>query len=400
MSGRTGRLRADADGILAAISLGLLGTAGMFYVNLLPAIVSGLRDALGYTNAQAGYVGSANIYGAAVGALGAVWIVKRVAWKRAEAFALTAMIVLDLISITVTSLPGLVMLRALHGLAGGVSVGVGLAVMARTRVPQRAYGAQFTLQVLLGGLGLMWLPALAARAGAHVLFLSLASLSLVTLLLLPWMAEYPIVAHRSTGPQSSATLPPLAATLLALFLFQAANMALYAFIIPLGRDYGLETPFVSYTLGAADWVAALGSVAAMSLGLRFGRLRPLALAMLVTVPATAAFLRSDVGLVYIVANVATGVAWSFVVPCLFGICAAVDGSGRSAALGGFVSKMGLASGPLLATFVVGSGHYGVLICASVVALVLVSLAAAWPAAVLDRGLEKAATEARPARGAG
>ncbi|HVW67880.1 MAG TPA: hypothetical protein VHB68_02845, partial [Steroidobacteraceae bacterium] len=77
MSTRTGPLRANPDSLAAAVSLGLLGTAGMFYVNLLPAIVSGLRDALGYSNAQAGYVASANIYGAAAGALGAVWIVKR-----------------------------------------------------------------------------------------------------------------------------------------------------------------------------------------------------------------------------------------------------------------------------------------------------------------------------------
>ena len=47
------RLAARPDGIPAAILLGLLGTAGMFYVNLMPAIVSGLRDALGYTNAEA-----------------------------------------------------------------------------------------------------------------------------------------------------------------------------------------------------------------------------------------------------------------------------------------------------------------------------------------------------------
>ena len=37
-----------------------------------------------------------------------------------------------------------------------------------------------------------------------------------------------------------------------------------------------------------------------------------------------------------------------VIPCLIGIASKLDGSGRLATLAGFVSKMGLASGPLLA----------------------------------------------------
>ena len=44
----------------------------------MPALVDGLIEGLGYSNQQAGIVGSANVYGAALGALTAVFIVKRV----------------------------------------------------------------------------------------------------------------------------------------------------------------------------------------------------------------------------------------------------------------------------------------------------------------------------------
>ena len=61
----------------------LLATAGFFYINIMSAIVDGLITALGFANAEAGLVGSANIYGASVGSLCAVFIVRHVRWRPA-----------------------------------------------------------------------------------------------------------------------------------------------------------------------------------------------------------------------------------------------------------------------------------------------------------------------------
>src|SRR3546814_2051198 len=61
--------------------LALVATAGFFYVNIMSAIVDGLVTALGFSNEQAGTVGAANIYGASVGSLIAVLLVRRVRWR-------------------------------------------------------------------------------------------------------------------------------------------------------------------------------------------------------------------------------------------------------------------------------------------------------------------------------
>ena len=50
------------------IFLAFLASAGLFYVNIMPAIVDGLKEGLAFTDRQAGFVASANVYGAAVGA--------------------------------------------------------------------------------------------------------------------------------------------------------------------------------------------------------------------------------------------------------------------------------------------------------------------------------------------
>src|SRR3546814_8740100 len=69
--------------------LALVATAGFFYVNIMAAIVDGLITGLGFSNAQAGTVGAANIYGASVGSLLAVLLVRRLRWRPAL-FALLA----------------------------------------------------------------------------------------------------------------------------------------------------------------------------------------------------------------------------------------------------------------------------------------------------------------------
>ncbi len=377
------RLAMRPDGIPAAILLGLLGTAGMFYVNLMPAIVSGLRDALGYTNAEAGYVAAANVYGASAGALVAVFLVGRMRWKRIQAVALLMLAVMDVASIGVSGLGTLIALRAIHGLFGGVSIGIALAVMARTRVPQRAYGAQFTMQVLLGGVGLMFLPEAAARHGTSVLFVTLGALAIAALAALPFLSDYPDVVLPPTVAPGGRRWMPLAATVGALFLFQAANMALFAFIIPLGRAYGLSLPFIDDALGAANWIAAAGSLSAMWAGDRFGRQVPLLVATVTAVVGTLAFAWSWAPVAFVLANVVTGIAWSFVVPYLFGMCAKFDGAGRAATLGGFCSKMGLATGPLVAPWIIGADRFGILIAWVVAALALCALLAYRPAGLLD-----------------
>src|SRR3546814_13920881 len=84
------------------------------------------------------------------------------------------------------------------------------------------------------------------------------------------------------------------------------------------------------------------------MGTRFGRTRPLLVAMLLSLAGTCGFFWSGRAPVYFIANVGTAITWSFVVPYLFGILSRLDASGRLATLRGFMSKLGLAFGPMLA----------------------------------------------------
>ena len=269
---------APPDGLLAAALLAFLATAGFFYVNIMAALVPGLVDGLGFSQGDAGRIGSLNIYGAAFGALFAVAIVGRVRWRAFAACALIVLMALDAVSILVAKPGTLMALRFLHGTVGGALVGVAYSVFARTRSPDRVFGMLLAVQFGLGGLGVMVLPRLVPVYGHGVLFATLVAFSFVTLLMLPFLDRYP--AGRVARPAASGGVRKglLAATAAALFLFQAGNMALLVYMIPLARDFGLGTGYASTVLGVATWVGIAGCLAVVVFGTRFGRAWPLAIA--------------------------------------------------------------------------------------------------------------------------
>lgn len=381
---------AAPNGEIARVLLAFLATAGLFYVNIMPALVDGLIEGLGFSNREAGLVGSANVYGAAVGAFTAVFIVKRVSWRKAAIALLLGLITIDLVSMLLTSAPALIGTRFVHGCVGGLLVGIGFAVMSRTTEVDRSFGYLLTIQFGLGGLGLIYLPPLVPEFGTAALFLSLIAFSSVTLLMLPFLDDYPprdevAIAAGKRGNRKLAVL-----ALLATFLFQAANMGVYAFAIGIGKHAMLETAFISNALGIAAWAAILGSVLVILMSTRFGRLWPVGTAIVMTAASIWFLHFSNVKpggwetSVFWWTNVVWGIGWAFIISYLLGMCSEFDATGQMAALGGFASKMGLASGPAVAALVVGESNYGLLLNLSVVALVLCLAAMAWPARVLDR----------------
>ena len=66
------------------------------------------------------------------------------------------------------------------------------------------------------------------------------------------------------------------------------------------------------------------------------------------------------------------------------MCAAFDKAGQMAALGGFSSKMGLASGPAVAAMLMSGDNYGWIINVAVVGLVLSIVLMVKPARLLDQ----------------
>ena len=111
---------------------------------------------------------------------------------------------------------------------------------------------------------------------------------------------------------------------------------------------------------------------------------PIMLGIFVTAAATFALHYSFNPLVFWIANIAVGMTWAFSIAYLLGVCSEFDKAGQMAALAGFASKLGLASGPLFAALIVEGGNYEMLINVAVVLLIIAALSTIYPSWLLDR----------------
>ena len=110
--------KASKDGIIVAIFLAFLATAGLFYVNLGGAFLSAFVDGLGISRESAGYITSANKYGAAFGALLATFIVKHIRWRKSACVTLLTLIGVDILSFSLSDPNVLIAVRFVHGTIG------------------------------------------------------------------------------------------------------------------------------------------------------------------------------------------------------------------------------------------------------------------------------------------
>lgn len=377
--------KVDPNGMWARIMLAFLATAGIFYINIMPAVVSGLKEGLAFTSQQAGFVSSANLYGAAIGALAAVFLIKRINWRLWSYSLLLALLVTDGSCLLITEPSVMIVVRFFHGLVGGLLVGIGFGIISRTEEADRTFGYLLFIQWGLGGLGLMYLPELVPHYGTSALFLALMIFTTVTLLMMPLIPDYKVKKqiHKSTN-QVTINKKPIYLNLFAIFLFQAANMGLFAYIIGLGEAKGLSIEFMSPALGAASWVALLGAFLVIVIGTKFGRTLPLVVSILVTALCSWLLHFSQSEQVYLIANVIIGITWAFALPYMFGICSELDKAGQLAAMGGFASKVGLASGPMVGALLLTAEQYNTVINVAVIALILASIVVIMPAKLLDK----------------
>lgn len=377
-------IKVAPNGMAASIILAFLTTAGIFYINIMPAVVNGLKEGIGFSNQQAGFVSSANLYGAAIGALLAVFLVKKINWQRWCYTLLVLLITIDFACVLIESANLMIAVRALHGVTGGLLVGIGFSIISRTAEPDKTFGYLLFIQWGLGGLGIMYLPGLVPDYGTMALFISLVIFSLATLCMMPFLGDYPIPEkHQDKAVKPKVNLMPLTLTLLAIFLFQGANMGLFAYVIGLAKVEGLEIDFISTSLAMASWVALVGPFLVILVGTKYGRTIPIITAIIVTTVCTWLLHYSESQLIYLIANIVIGVAWACVIPYLFGMCSEFDKAGQMAAMGGFASKMGLASGPMVAGLLLGDDNYSAVINIAVVVLILSAIVAFKPAKLLD-----------------
>lgn len=364
--------------LMAAILYSIIATAGLFYVNLGGAFLSAFVDGLGVQRDVAGYIVSANKYGAAFGALLATFVVKKLEWRYVLRRLFFCLIVVDLISTQIQNPQTLILLRFLHGTIGGLSVGFGLSIIARTYNPDKIFGMLLVVQYSFGSIGIWAVPRMVESFGYSAVFAALIIFTIMAILILPLVPNVKKVSVE-TDSLNIFNIPIgkfLFLALVGLFLFQASNMGVADYAFELGKDIGLENTEISNILTIANVISISGGALVYLIGTKFGRTLPLIIGISVSAIFTFLLHYSDNISIYFIANTVTGIAWGFSIPYILGLCSTFDSHGQMAALAGFVSKMGLATGPLIGSLFIIDYGIELIINIAVFSLV-VAMIASW-----------------------
>ncbi len=360
------------DSILNAFFLSILATAGLFYVNLGGSFLSAFVDGLNIQRDVAGFIVSANKYGAAFGGLLAAIFIKKLVWRKSAYILLLLLISIDIISSQISNANLLILIRFLHGSIGGFLVGIGLSVIARTSFPDRVFGMLMVVQYSFGSIGIFTVPRLVDAFGYSAVFFVLITFSIMTLLILPIIPDPKEKENvmNGAGVLSFHSKFLLAICLVSLFLFQASNMGVADFAFELGKDIDLTNNEISNLLTIANIISISGGAFAYLIATRYGRTLPLLIGFSIASLFTYLLNFSDNITIYFIANSVTGITWGFVIPYLLGLAATFDKYGQMAALAGFVSKIGLASGPLIASFLIIDYGFSAIINLATIGLIL------------------------------
>jgi len=117
-----------------------------------PVLIGAMVEVLEFSEAQAGYVISAELLGMLLATFPALYYINRINWRKGIFIALTLMICGGLFSAFIETFQALFISRFLFGLASGFSMAICLSIIRLTSDPDRTFGYWVTGQLVMGAL--------------------------------------------------------------------------------------------------------------------------------------------------------------------------------------------------------------------------------------------------------
>ena len=360
-------------------ALGIYTIGGLFWA-FLPFFVGLKVSTGGFSQTQAGSLGSAYLIGFSVASMTALWWAGRFDWRKLAAVMAAVVIAALLLLARVDGFAPSLMIVPVVGLMMGALWTVAYRIFSGSANPERAfsigivvsYSALALVTFVIGeyvvadfGLG-----GSSYVLGGVVLVLALSAL------LLPRGLES---GGESSGRGSYRPSLPVALALLAILGTSFGFAAVWAFTERIGIDAGFNTSQISPVIASNLLASAGGSVLATVLGMRVGRMLPLFVGMLAILASIVSLATVDSFGTYAAAVAGLGLSIGFVMPYQMGYLAALDRDNRFVLLIAAAQGIGSAAGPFAGGAAADAGGYrllvivaGAVVAASMLAILISS----------------------------
>lgn len=356
--------------VLAAI---LPATIAGTPITVQPAFVQGMTDFHRLSEAQAGYIASAEVTGLMVATVIFAFVSRRLPWRRAYALGLLVMVIGNLVSIFANTPEMLAVCRIVTGIGAGLVTAIGFAAIAETRDPTRNFGWMVASIIGYSAVVLLLMPTLFDLGGYDALLIGYA---LVSLLCLPLV---PSLAHRDTASASVDHAHSRDVRLLSwrgmfgvlsVLVFFVGYAAAWTYMALVGRQAGLPDRQVAYALSISQLFGVAGAMTIVILARRVSDRTQAVGVLSIGAAGIAAFAMHQNYITFLALNCLFQFAWNAGQPLLLGINASGDRSGALLRIAIPLQYVGLAAGPALAALMVDLRYdYGiVMLVASVIAL--------------------------------
>ncbi len=315
----------------------------MFLIGIAPLFLSSFVDDRGFGEERAAWLSSSELLASAVAAIAiSGWLTRRS--RRATAgLGLGLVVVAQLLSMAHLDFVPLLLMRAMAGFGAGLAGAAATAVAAGTRNPERVFAAASFVTALLGA---ATIGPIGMAIGAYGAVGGFAIAAGVTLLVAPLVFGLPpprVIPPKNPTQRAGQPIGAALAVLAALFTFMLGQNAVWGFTARIGQSAGLSVQEVSWILGATAAAGLAGAAVAATLGTRRGRTIPLLVSIVGTVLSVFVLVESTTTAAFIAANATWTFLFAFSMPYFIGTLAALDPSGRWAAIGTGVAGIGAAA---------------------------------------------------------
>jgi len=334
----------------AAVYLGIVGSSVLL---ILPVFVGTVLQIQSIGTERAGWLGSGDLIGYALGSLVAFRLIARVSWRTLATSGLVLMIVGNLISILASDffLSLFVVRVGLTGLGAGLVIAVPYNALGSMPDSERSTGLYWTFNVLGGSAALLIFPLIAQQFGPGALFGALAILAASAIPVALTASSSGDAKETGTDDRSGTLFTGLGATeiimLCSIALFNLGLGGVWAFIDRPALSLGLSGQTIGWILSGTYLVCMLGSGTATLQGRRLGLIAPYVGAMLLVATATILLSQASTILIYIAVVATINFCWNYSMTYQFLAVFETSTSKHTATLIFFAQSMGLMFGPAL-----------------------------------------------------
>jgi predicted MFS family arabinose efflux permease len=255
----------------------------------------------------------------------------------------------------------LVALRPIAGFGAGIGFGYALKVCSKSARPDQSFGvltAVFSLMMVFGFQAIARLSGPEAFGAKSVFVLYAALAGVVVLLALSSRSQAaPGSTASEVAPPHGMPAPLVLLGLGAVLLSFMAQGSLWAFLERLGSAHGFPAKGVANALSAFAIMGIVGSLSAASLPQKVPRAMAVLAALCVLLPGFYLLYAPLPFAPFVIGCGIAGFYWNFTLSLQLGILAKIDATGQGAVLGGMMSSLGSALGPLLAGQIISGANF-------------------------------------------